>query len=702
MATAPFQLWLDLASVASAVRVSSTVTITTSSEHGLSTGAYVQVGDTTTAAGTSMVGVYQITVTSGSAFTYTSAGSAGTASVGSAWVAADFLNPPDNYTTGTNRQQAPIIPLESLNLSANGDGSGSTMTFTVLQETTPTLGPWYLKIPDNTRVRLCEKNTGSTPAAADVRFLGVVASFSAQLTGSGQGTISDVTLGDANYLLERVGVFGKPGASRTVAGTKFTVSGSVATVTFGQDHGFVIGQPIKVGGVMLGGSAGGYTGIQRVKATPTARTITYDTVATSTGAQTTQVSYARVGNANDRLSVTGRYANLNLLDGDTVTLGVPNGLTGFSNAAQMTSFLRGTYSGDRVIKTGDNSITVVFPTPFSGTWGTFVGYGDIKSVGYVSDANAGGQLLVTLAGGLTEDQTVEQLLSTTNAFHNTDYALQRTFATGTTTNIVGGTAYINQEAIQFPSTSLRSALDTVVETFGGDAKERRYFVGLDGLLNYALVDTGAKPTYATAPYSIITSGAGTPNATSSKATVAPYSLSVNWDHETTKNVMMTIPSTAGTPFTSVFSYDDLVDNTGTAIFATRSGPILDEVVDYPTAVKNPGAAIQRAAVAYFTERYKPLLSGQFTLRGAGTQSFNSNGFSSGYAQTGASSFALVSRWEPGQWVEITSAGLGLSGLYRVEQVEWALEPGSYVQVITVRFNRKNPSDLASLIASQTK
>jgi hypothetical protein len=242
----------------------------------------------------------------------------------------------------------------------------------------------------------------------------------------------------------------------------------------------------------------------------------------------------------------------------------------------------------------------------------------------------------------------------------------------------------------------------VVETFGGDAKERRYFVGLDGLLNYALVDTGAKPTYATAPYSIITSGAGTPNATSSKATVAPYSLSVNWDHETTKNVMMTIPSTAGTPFTSVFSYDDLVDNTGTAIFATRSGPILDEVVDYPTAVKNPGAAIQRAAVAYFTERYKPLLSGQFTLRGAGTQSFNSNGFSSGYAQTGASSFALVSRWEPGQWVEITSAGLGLSGLYRVEQVEWALEPGSYVQVITVRFNRKNPSDLASLIASQTK
>jgi hypothetical protein len=46
--------------------------------------------------------------------------------------------------------------------------------------------------------------------------------------------------------------------------------------------------------------------------------------------------------------------------------------------------------------------------------------------------------------------------------------------------------------------------------------------------------------------------------------------------------------------------------------------------------------------------------------------------------------------------------LGLSGLYRVEQVQWSLEPGSYTQIITVYFNRKNPNDLAALIASQTK
>jgi hypothetical protein len=705
MATAPFQLWVDLANVASAVRVSSTVTITTTSEHGLTSGAYVQVANTTGAAGTTMVGVYQVTVTSGSAFTYTAAGSAGTAVVGSAWIANDLLNPPDNFAAGTARQGAMVVPLDSLNLSANGDGSGSSMSFTVMQETTPALGPWYLKIPDNARVRLCQKDTGTAPLAADVRFLGIVASFSVQLTGSGQGTFTDVTLGDANYLLDRVGVFGKPGASRTVQGSRFTVSGTTATVAFSQVHSFVVGQPIKVGGVLQGGSNGGFTGIRRVASVPTTKSLTYtvNSGTTNTAQRTSQCSFARVGLATDRINVTGRYSDLNLLDGDTITLSPPSGISGFSDSATLIRYLRGTYSGAQVIRTSANSLTVVFPAPLGGSWGTFTGFGDISAVGYVSDANVGGQLLVTVPGGLTEDAAVEQLLSTTNAFHDEDYSLQRTFNTAGTANITGGTSYVNQDAIQFPSTSLRSALDTIVETYGGDAKERRYYIGLDGTLVYQLVDGASKPSFATAPYAITTdSGAGTPNTTSAKATIAPYALSVNWDHETTKNVMMTIPSTSGTPFTSVFSYDDVVDSTGTAIFATRSGPILDEVVDYPTAVKNPGAQIQRASIAYFTERHKPLLSGQFTLRGAGTQSFNRYGFSAGYRQTGASTFALVDRWEPGQWVEVTSAGLGLSGLYRVEQVEWSLEPGSYTQVITVRFNRKNPTDLATLVATQTK
>ncbi len=51
MATAPFQLWIDLPSVASAVRVSSTVTVTTTAAHGLTTGTYVQLEGFTGSAG---------------------------------------------------------------------------------------------------------------------------------------------------------------------------------------------------------------------------------------------------------------------------------------------------------------------------------------------------------------------------------------------------------------------------------------------------------------------------------------------------------------------------------------------------------------------------------------------------------------------------------------------------------------------------
>jgi len=97
MATAPFQLWLDGAAIATAVRVSSTVTITTSSAHGIVTGSYVQMAGFSGTAGSTMNGVFEATVTSGTAFTYTAAGNAGTAvtaiSLTSEVFSVDILNP---------------------------------------------------------------------------------------------------------------------------------------------------------------------------------------------------------------------------------------------------------------------------------------------------------------------------------------------------------------------------------------------------------------------------------------------------------------------------------------------------------------------------------------------------------------------------------------------------------------------------------
>ena len=94
MATAPYQLWIDIAPISTAIRVASTVTVTTASSHSLTTGAYIQMAGATGTAGTSLNGVYQATVTSGTTFTYTAAGTAGTAfkAIGAAAIAAGAAN----------------------------------------------------------------------------------------------------------------------------------------------------------------------------------------------------------------------------------------------------------------------------------------------------------------------------------------------------------------------------------------------------------------------------------------------------------------------------------------------------------------------------------------------------------------------------------------------------------------------------------
>jgi len=703
MATAPYQLWIDLAPIATAIRVSSTVTITTSSNHGLTTGAYVQVGNTTGAAGTSMVGVYEVTVTSGSAFTYTAAGSAGTATSGSAFVAYDLLNPPINYASGSARENAMVADINTLNLSSNGDGSGSTMSFDILQETTPAVGPWFNLVPDNTRIRLCQKDTGSTPAAADVRFLGVLDSVNSQLNGSGQGTRTSVQLSDANVVLDRIAVFGKTGAARVIESAQR--SSNTVTYTTNVDHGFVTGQSIKISGVLGGGTAG-FNGTFSITNTG-ARTFTAaNTGANASSAGTADATFSRDGKSNDWVVLTATGSNKFFIQsGDTVRLR-RGGLTGWGDSTTLRYLVDTTFSGSDVVRVSDTVFKCRLRKPYKNTWGTFTSTGKVFSSGVARDATQQpGQVTVSIPGGLSETEAVTNLLALTNQYKSQDYPLQRVMSTSGTTNIVGGTVYANGPAIQFASCSLRSALDTVIETYAGsDVKERRYYVDLSGTLNYKLVDSAAKPTYATAPYSIIVTGAGTPDTTTGKATVAPYNLSVNWDHSTTKNAQFTLPAAGqGVPLTTVLSYAEMYDEDGARVFATRGGaPVFDEVVDFPGASNNQGAQIARAAAAYFIERYKPMLSGSFTLRGAGTAAHNQYGFSAGYAQTGVSTFALVSRWEPGQWVEITAAGLGLSGLYRVEQLDWSLEPGSYTQIITITFNRRNPSDLASLIANLKK
>lgn len=475
--------------------------------------------------------------------------------------------------------------------------------------------------------------------------------------------------------------------------------------------------------------------------------------------------------------------------------------------------------------------------------------------------------------GLLEGTAIiaaQQLAANAVAF---DYPMRRLVDLSDTSK-VSTSRLLTTINISQPPATFRSVLDSIVETYGGvDAKKRRYFIDTDGIFNYSIIDD-TKPASATAPYKIVTANAGTPNASLANSSVAPFSLEVSYDHDTTKRAMFSASNSTGAPITDFVRYDS-TDALGTA--ATRKGaPIFDDLVEYPTGTSSLLASRQTGARSYFLERAAPILTGSFTLRGAGTQSWNNLGFTSGYATissptattvnlgkattvagdsfkrvasasdwaniavgmqvvvtgwigstptlfngtatvtdigrtnltnyttgipfsynggsvlvsfpsteatpggyqqavvyglfvrtgtapnqivtvtlpqrhniaTGASvivtgltgaagtsmngtvtatvtsdyaftypstgtngtaggsatlsSITLVPRWMPGQWVDITDAEKGLSGLYRVEQVDWRLEPGSYNQVVTVIFNRRNSKLLTRIIASKGK
>lgn len=688
MATAPFSLYVDLPALASASRTGSTVTVTTSAAHGLSTGAYVQVEGATGSAGTSMNGVYAVTVTSGSAFTFTAAGSAGTATIGSAAVSQDLLNPPINYAVADRQAAAYAIP-GSLAMSAAGDGNSSTMSMTVAQDDTPSGGPWWATVPDQARVRLYKTATGTTPADADLYFIGTIANVSATLNGAGQGTLADISIDEVNAILDKLVVIGREvSAVNPISEGGFVrTGGNTVTVTTAATHYYPIGQQVTISGVIGGG--GNMNGTFTVATLPSSKSFTYSSSGTNgTGDSWTTPATAALKSKSLQIVVLTFSAAHNLKSGETIFLRNFVGTTD-----KFTNQLNTSFSGASMKVTSGTAIEITMATPLINTQtvstkGQVQGEAKIVPVG-----GSTAQQNFTVVGGLSEDSAAQLALSRLNGYKDDDPAVQRLFNTASTTNVTGaGSNSANSIGITIPAGSLRSVLDGIVEAYAGeDKKQRRYWIGLDRTLYYKLVDPNSAPTYATAPYKIITTGTQDPDTTTGAATLIPYSLQVNYDHNTVKSGLFNISAETGTGVSKIQTYRD-------AGYTERKGaPVFDDVVDYPTSAKDAAGAVSRAAKSYFLEQHAPLQTITFTLRGAGTAAHNADGFSAGYYQTGASTFALRKRWEPGQWVSITCAELGLSGLYRVEQVDWALQPGSFFQEITITANRRNPNNLANIV-----
>lgn len=720
MSAAPYQLWLDLPAIKTFTLASGTATVTTETDHGLNTGAYVQVAGTATSGGAITSGVGQITVTTSTRFKVDYASNI---DVEGSVASVDLLAPLDNWAAGTARQQAFTADISAVNLTANGDGSGATMSARIIQEVTPSGGPWFSLIPDQSRIRFAFADTGTNPGTADIRFLGYVSSFTSNLNGSGQGTDTTVNINDANTMLDRIVVFGKTSSTAIIPMYYAGRSSNVATIRTARAHGFEAGQKITVNGVSGGKNA--TFDVTQATISLVAKgsgfyddRFTYTNTGTDVSNGNTPIAYtvSPIAKSKDSVLLTAMAGdNAWVQTGDSIgvilnaAFSAPSGdIAGVKvQLGDTSTTLFKIHPGASVIKKSNTTFELRFPAAITGTMPpSFTGYVRVMRRGSVAwDASVtSGQASVSIKTGTTENDAVKRVLAVANASHSTDYPMLRMVNTAGTTGIAGATSYTPSEPFFFPTTTLRSALDSLVEVYQSDSKARRYYVNTNATLVYETADSSAVPTYATAPYKIIVTGAGTPNTTTAAATVAPYGLTVSYDHETTKRAQFNVPAGAGQEkiLSTIYTYTDFTtdpsgQNADEPRYTARLGaPMTEGVVDFPNSKESLAPV---AAAAWMLERHKPLLSGYFELRGAGTAAHNKYGFLSGYKQSGTASYAVAS-WSPGQWVDITAAGLSLSGMYRVEQVSLSFEPASYTQVVGITFNRKNPVDLASIIAGQ--
>ena len=688
MATAPFQAWLDLTTIASAVRASGTVTVTTAAPHGITTGAYIQMAGATGVSGTSMNGVFQITATSGSTFTYTSAGTAGTGTTGSACISYDLLNPLINYS-GSAKDSALYVTTESLVFAASGDGSGASSSIQIMQDDVPSDGPWYTLVPDQTRIRIVKANTGTTPEAdgSDVYFTSAISSVAAGLNGSGQGVISTVQMQDVTSLLEKVFVYSLGQQRRLIAIDGLVRSGGTVTVTTNLSHGLTNGGTVTIG-TANGGGIAEFNGTAIVVSNAVGNTFTYYQGGTATHPDA-------VGNANfapTSITVSGSSFTYQMPSGSNLLVGGPVFISGITHTnATVQSLVNGAFESPSSLGADQLVINVGTAIPAGGTF--TLTEAKVRTQAVMTPAGAiGNQTLTIGARSKTETEAVTTILNAVDKFKNGDPAFQRLFNTQGTAFIVGASGELNKDEISLDAQSIRGVLDEISGYFQGiDGKPRRYFVDPNGNLNYSLADAGNEPTYATAPYKLITTGTADPNTTSAAATLNPFNLEIAFNNQGTKaGIPLANAGTAYTPYAQ--TYEDYG-------FAKRKGaPLFEEEIPETSVTSAYKTNSYNAGLSFFLQPHQPLLTGVAVIRGAGTAAHNQYGFSAGYAQTGASTFALVKRWEPGQWMSVTCAELGLSGLYRIEQVDWTLERGSFTQIITLTFSFKPQSSLSSQLA----
>lgn len=237
--------------------------------------------------------------------------------------------------------------------------------------------------------------------------------------------------------------------------------------------------------------------------------------------------------------------------------------------------------------------------------------------------------------------------------------------------------------------TLRGAMDTVAEAAGGaDTVARKYWIDPNGRINYT---KKTAPTYATAPFEIVTNPAlanptGSGGTTTSKLTAT--GLAVQYDHEQIiKRAFLrcgdfdSALDDATDPYTRTYN---LSGQSGPGL-ATRRGAIPNALIDLPEVKGLTNTTrddfIDKFGNGMLAVRSQPMRTVKIVIGGANlSQTLNpahDYGYTQGYKQIGPSSYTLAYALLPDQWIKVNAPALGIAGeLLRIEAVTWSFAKGT--------------------------
>ena len=584
----------------------------------------------------------------------------------------DYFAAWENATTSD-----PYVVPDTISLTMDADGAGGSAEFEVTQETTPVAGPWFQTVSDAATVKLIDTSIHKFTIGSLVRSTNVVT----LTTTTAHNLAVDETIIVSG--ITTAGYAGTYTVGTVTSSTALTYAQTAAngTATLGATP-LVVGDQALFAGFI--GSIDARIG----------------------GAGTGSVARVSCKNATDILDRIVLYKGKGTLAGAKNAVVATINLGRNKTDKAMIQTLLSTYVNPRL---GSGVSNIFLPTK----------YGKITSTATINPTAADGNVEIQVG-------TLRSALDTILELAQARDGKARRYFIDSNRRLVYGYASAAKAGVSYATAPFQIVTSGIDNPTGGtatvstynprelqvsydhDSSRKRVFI----LAADSTADKDTSPDPYVRTYNqtyAIASLVRNTNVVTMTMTDAPGldtgdTFIVSAVTTAAFNGTFTVGTvTSSTAFTYAQTAANATATVGTGVVSlpSASGMVTDGILNAATIrVTKRTDQLSNFSRAYFTERFRPLQSIQFTVRGRGTAFGQTYGYSGGTVQTGASTYGYVDRWEPGQFCSITASDLGLSGLYRIEELTIGFESKSFQVKYTVTCAKRRTGTLSQLIVSK--